>query len=118
MAGEMGGDGTEKALVLFIHGLGGDGQATWGLFPEFLRQDRDIDTRYELAFFSYPTTLWRHLFSPRSPRIQELTAGLRTEITNRYADFRRIVLCVTASVGWWRDNTFWKRRKPSVPSAR
>jgi nucleoside phosphorylase/pimeloyl-ACP methyl ester carboxylesterase len=85
-------EGVKKVLVLFIHGLGGDKIATWGRFPEILRHDQQIAKDYQLEFFSYPTMLWRHLFSRKAPRIQELAAGLRTQIENRYASFENIIL--------------------------
>lgn len=81
-----------KALVLFIHGLGGDRLTTWGRFPSLLAGERGFSDRHHLGFFSYPTMLWRHLFSQKAPRIQELASGLRTQIENRYADFGSVAL--------------------------
>jgi pimeloyl-ACP methyl ester carboxylesterase len=89
--GETGAD-SEKTLVLFIHGLGGSGEETWDKFPELLRQDEEFAGKYQIAFFSYPTMLLRVVFTRKAPTIQELAAGLRTQIDNRYADFRHVVL--------------------------
>jgi tetratricopeptide (TPR) repeat protein/pimeloyl-ACP methyl ester carboxylesterase len=89
--GETGAN-SEKTLLLFIHGLGGSGEETWDKFPQFLRQDEEFARKYEIAFFSYPTMLVRTIFSRKAPSIQELAAGLRTQIENRYADFPSVVL--------------------------
>jgi pimeloyl-ACP methyl ester carboxylesterase len=86
------GANSEKTLVLFIHGLGGSGEETWDKFPQFLRQDEEFARKYEIAFFSYPTMLVRTIFSRKAPSIQELAAGLRTQIENRYAEFPSVVL--------------------------
>jgi pimeloyl-ACP methyl ester carboxylesterase len=89
--GETGAN-SEKTLLLFIHGLGGSGEETWDKFPQFLRQDEEFARKYEIAFFSYPTMLVRTIFSRKAPSIQELAAGLRTQIENRYAEFPSVVL--------------------------
>jgi pimeloyl-ACP methyl ester carboxylesterase len=86
------GSDSEKTLVLFIHGLGGKAEETWDKFPELFLQDDEFSGRYEIGFFSYPTMLVRTIFSWRAPSIQELAAGLRTQIENRYPDFPSIVL--------------------------
>jgi hypothetical protein len=43
----------KKLLVLFIHGLGGDGTTTWGKFPELLRADKDLNEKIDVALFRY-----------------------------------------------------------------
>jgi len=72
---------SEKALLLFIHGLGGSSAETWASFPELLQQDGEFAGKCRVHFFSYPTMLWRSIFSRKAPSIQELAAGLRTQIT-------------------------------------
>jgi pimeloyl-ACP methyl ester carboxylesterase len=86
------GSASEKSLVLFIHGLGGKGEETWDKFPELLLQDDEFARRYAIGFFSYPTMLVRTIFNRKAPSIQELAAGLRTQIENRYAQFLSVVL--------------------------
>ena len=46
-------------LILFIHGLGGDGRNTWAAFPDLIREDAYLKY-YDTDFFNYPTSL----FSP------------------------------------------------------
>jgi predicted alpha/beta hydrolase family esterase len=79
-----------KALVLFIHGLGGQREATWAKLPKYLMTDEAISRRYEMGFYSFPTQVFRLPFAPRSPKIQVLADGLRTQI--KYAGFDRINL--------------------------
>jgi predicted alpha/beta hydrolase family esterase len=81
-----------KLLVLFIHGLGGDGTKTWGKFPELLRSDSELNSKIDLAFFRYPTRLIRWPFQTKSVRIQDLAVSVRTEIDVRYKSYDRIVL--------------------------
>src|SRR3954451_9945916 len=79
-------------LVLFMHGLGGDAQSTWGKFPAFLLQNPCISAKCDVAYYRFPTSLFRIPFSQRAPKIQELAAGLRSQIENRYADYNAIAL--------------------------
>jgi pimeloyl-ACP methyl ester carboxylesterase len=81
-----------KALILFIHGLGGKRTVTWGRLPEYLAADVTIARRYQMDFYSYPTQLLRLPLFPRTPKIQVLADGLRTQI--KYAGFDRInIVC-------------------------
>ena len=41
-----------KGLILFVHGLGGDGQLTWGDFPKHIAADSSLKA-YDVAFFEY-----------------------------------------------------------------
>jgi hypothetical protein len=84
--------GTRKNLVLFMHGLGGDAQSTWGNFPALLLQNQDIAAKCDVAYYRFPTSLFRIPFSRRAPKIQELAAGLRSQIENTYADYSAIAL--------------------------
>lgn len=83
---------SHKTLVLFVHGLGGDGTKTWGRFPELLLADPELKTRIDVELFQYPTQLIRWPFQKRSVRIQDLAAGIRTEIDVRYKWYDRIIL--------------------------
>jgi pimeloyl-ACP methyl ester carboxylesterase len=80
----------EKTLLLFIHGLGGDREATWGAFPSLLMSDKSFSNRYAIDFYTYPTTLFRLPFFPRAPKIQVLADGLRAQI--KYAGHERVSL--------------------------
>jgi Alpha/beta hydrolase family len=83
---------SDKLLVLFVHGLGGDGTTTWGKFPELLRVDPDLNKKIDIALFQYPTQLIRWPFQKKSVRIQDLAAGIRTEVDVRYKSYGQIVL--------------------------
>jgi hypothetical protein len=77
----------DKGLVIFIHGLGGDPQETWGNFPRFILSDPRVSNQFETAFFSFPTSLFG-----KGPKIQEVAAGLRTKIENDYEYYENISL--------------------------
>lgn len=84
-------------LLLFIHGLGGTGQATWRVaghpgFPELISADGAVRDLADAAFFEYPTSLLRLPFTRKSPRIRDLAEGLRSQIEVRYPDYKSIAL--------------------------
>lgn len=80
-----------QGLILFVHGLGGDAQATWGSFPQLIKSDPGL-RNYELHFFSFPTSLFSLPWSKKYPKIQALAEALRTEIENRFATHNCIIL--------------------------
>jgi HAD superfamily phosphoserine phosphatase-like hydrolase len=84
-------DGSVKRLILFVYGLGGDPQNTWGNFPAIIRSDPKLQ-EYDIGFFRYPTSLFRLPFSKKYPKIQTLADALRTVIENKYADYKSIIL--------------------------
>jgi hypothetical protein len=85
-------------LLLFVHGLGGAGQATWRHgthpgFPELINADVALRGSADVAFFQYPTSLLRLLpFSGKPPRVRDLAEGLRSQIEIRYRDYKSIAL--------------------------
>ena len=47
-----------KRLVVFLHGLGGDAVGTWAQFPELLREDNDVASRYaKIDSWKYQTSV-------------------------------------------------------------
>lgn len=46
-----------KKLILFVHGLGGDGRVTWADIPDLINNDPDLHD-YDTNFFNYPTSLF------------------------------------------------------------
>lgn len=80
----------QKMLLLFMHGLGGAREATWGNFPSLLTSDKEIADRYAVDYYTFPTQLFRLPFSPRAPKIQVLADGLRAQI--KYAGYERVSL--------------------------
>jgi pimeloyl-ACP methyl ester carboxylesterase len=77
--------------IVFVHGLGGHPQSTWGQFPELIAADRDLGA-YGTISFGYPTSLFRLPFSSRSPKIQTLAGALRTFIEARSPDGDDLIL--------------------------
>jgi tetratricopeptide (TPR) repeat protein/pimeloyl-ACP methyl ester carboxylesterase len=83
-----------KQIVLFVHGLFGKGEETWGQFPELLRSDPLLSRVWEPALFSFPTSYVRVPFWKSAPPIQLVAMGLRTELDTRYpeSEVGRIVI--------------------------
>jgi len=76
----------KEKLILFIHGFLG-GNNTWGNFENLLsKHEKEVFTSYDVMFFDYPTA------ALKSPTIQTLARGLRTEINNRYLQYNEIIL--------------------------
>lgn len=86
----LGGSVTGSQLI-FVHGLGGDPKATWGLFPELIAADTALG-KVETFSFGYPTSLFRLPFSSKSPRVQTLAGALRTFIDARSPDGDDLIL--------------------------
>ena len=81
-----------KQIALFVHGLFGKREETWGLFPELIRSDPEVSDSWEPAFFAYPTPYFRIPFLTAAPNIQLLADGLGTELGARYPGHTPIVL--------------------------
>ncbi|QOG21758.1 alpha/beta fold hydrolase [Bradyrhizobium sp. SEMIA] len=88
-----------KDLIFFIHGLGGNAKATWERLPELLLDDPEVAERFDVDFYSYPTSLVRLPFGSRTPKIQELASGLDTEIRHSKKSPYRKVYLVGHSLG-------------------
>jgi hypothetical protein len=87
----------KEKLILFVHGLGGDGKSTWRErnrpgFPDLIRDDENLNSQFDVEFYQYPTSLFRLPFFSKVPKIQDLAKGLKTQIDNRYSEYKSIVL--------------------------
>jgi len=80
-----------ERLVLFVHGLGGKPEATWGAFHSLLKSDPEVSGA-DVDYFSYPTSLFRWPFSRKAPRVQTLAGALQTLIENRFRNHHNITL--------------------------
>lgn len=89
---------TNKTLLLFIHGLGGNSKKTWGKFPQLIKQDPQLGSMVDVGFYSYPTTLVRIPFISSAPKIQTLADGLASQLKHTYKDYQRIII-VAHSLG-------------------
>lgn len=84
-------------LILFVHGLGGAGEGTWRSaaaagFPELIRRDTSLCSEADIAFFEYPTSLFRLPFSTKPSRVRDLAEGLRSQLEVRFAEYKSIML--------------------------
>jgi phosphoserine phosphatase/pimeloyl-ACP methyl ester carboxylesterase len=78
-------------LILFIHGLGGKAEATWGRFAELIAADPELKD-FATAFYSFPTSLFRLPFSKKYAKIQTLADAVRTELDVRNANYKNVIL--------------------------
>jgi len=84
--------GLSKELLLFVHGLGGNSEKTWGNFPRLIREDKQLNERFDMGFYSFPTSLFGIPFLSKIPKIQDLANGLKTQIDNQYIQYSSIIL--------------------------
>jgi hypothetical protein len=87
----------KERLILFVHGLGGAGEATWRQasvagFPELIGRDTSLCNEADVAFFEYPTSLFRLPFTAAPSRVRDLAEGLRSQIEIRYPQYKAIML--------------------------
>jgi pimeloyl-ACP methyl ester carboxylesterase len=87
----------KERLILFVHGLGGAGEATWQSAPgsgfaELIRSDVALSREADVAFFEYPTSLFRFPLTNATPRVRDLAEGLRSQLEVRYSNYRSIAL--------------------------
>ena len=78
-----------KSLVLFVHGLSGSAEETWGSFPTLMRSDPEIVDKYNVAVDSYPTRKMRGLLD-RTGGLDMAAEGLRTRINNSHGSYNDI----------------------------
>lgn len=84
----------KKRLILFVHGLGGDSETSWGQFPQLIRNDEELHKNYDIDFYSYPTSIFPISLFKKGPKIQEIANGLRTMINNRFDNYLSIgIVC-------------------------
>lgn len=83
-----------KKLVLFIHGIGGDADSTWGKFPELIREDGELSKLYDVGKTAYDTG-----FVGSQPSLAACATSLKTEIDNRYKDYSDIALIAHSQGG-------------------
>jgi len=87
----------KSRLIMFVHGLGGAGESTWrgagrDGFPELIARDSALQREADVAFFEYPTSLFRLPFSGKAPGIRDLAEGLRSQLEVRYPEYKSIAL--------------------------
>ena len=81
-----------RRLLLFVHGLGGHAETTWGKFPQLVREDRDLAPKVDVGTYAFPTMLFRLPFGRKALKIQTLASGLRTQIENQFSQYDWVML--------------------------
>ncbi len=81
-----------KKLLLFIHGLGGSPDKTWGDFKKLIEQDEELNPIFDVDFYGYNTGFLHIPIFDKYPRIQTLADGLSTKIETDFNKFQSIIL--------------------------
>ena len=78
--------------VIFVHGLGGSAEKTWGNLPKLIWKDDELDIKHELIFYKFNTSLFRSPFSKRYLSVNDLAMSLDTVIENTVENNSQIIL--------------------------
>jgi hypothetical protein len=78
-------------VILFVHGLSGSSEGTWGAMIELFRRDRCF-SEFALDTYEYPTSKIRFALGRKMPGIQDLALGLASYIHAYHSDKKEIVL--------------------------
>lgn len=81
----------QKKVAVFVHGLNGHFERTWGKFPELLKGDDEI-REVELFFWGFPTG-----YIGKRPGIRRVAKALKTELMVRYSGYE--MMFITFSLG-------------------
>ncbi|WP_241609238.1 esterase/lipase family protein [Rosenbergiella australiborealis] len=68
-------------FIVFVHGLGGKKDKTWGNFPQYIIDDPDID--HQVIEYGYTSPNFFTQFFKSGPTILNIANGLLTEIKTR-----------------------------------
>src|SRR6266849_6296143 len=92
-------EGQHRAIIIFVHGFGGNRYSTWGKFPEFLFVDfpKEVRPELDLGFYEYRTAFRRIRFT-RSVTIRE-EAGLLADQVRDLDDYGKIIFIVHSMGG-------------------
>lgn len=80
-----------RKVILFVHGLSGSAEGTWGKMFELFRRD-ECFSEYHLDSYQYPTAKFRLPFGKKMPGIQDLAEGLKSYVNAYHADKSDIIL--------------------------
>ena len=68
-------------FIVFVHGLGGKIDKTWGNFPQFIKDDPDIE--HTVIEYGYTSPHFLKQFCKQAPTILNIANGLLTDIKAR-----------------------------------
>jgi predicted alpha/beta hydrolase family esterase len=80
-----------EALIIFVHGLGGSADGTWGEMLALLHKDSRL-SHISYDCYVYPTSLFRIAMGGPRPGIRELADGLKTHLSVHHAAKKRVYL--------------------------
>lgn len=80
------GDYRSRRLIVFVHGLSGNGYRTWGKFPKYIFDDRSRDP-IDVAVFDYFSGLRRRIRTRPSVRVFAEVLAERLQELSRESDY-------------------------------
>ncbi|MGF1650027.1 MAG: alpha/beta fold hydrolase, partial [Hyphomicrobiaceae bacterium] len=86
---------TPQRLIVFIHGLLGSGETTWGQFPALLRAHPELVADYDVMTFGYRSGI---LELQQVPTLEQVAQFLDLEVETKLRNYSEIVL-VAHSMG-------------------
>ena len=86
-------DYPSKAVILFVHGLGGDPQKTWGAFPHLI-MGSSLGHNFDIYCYGYSS----NIFFPNSPDISSLIGEFSSFCLSELNQYETVVL-ISHSLG-------------------
>lgn len=93
-------DSANQAVIIFVHGFGGNAEDTWGDFPVFLKDDNQLKS-WDIYKLGYNTKLVpdRNGLWASNPNISVLARNLRTQLNHNFRDNYSQIAIVAHSMG-------------------
>lgn len=84
-------------FIIFVHGLGGEIDKTWGKFPKFIIDDPEIE--HKVVEYGYTSPPFLKQFYKSAPTISNIANGLLTDINARCDITKDEIILVGHSLG-------------------
>lgn len=90
----------KEAVIIFIHGFGGDAKSTWGEFPRLISEDVKLNG-WDIFLQGYNTKLTPDINGiwSSNPNLTSLARFFRSEINNRFKIKYKQIAIVAHSMG-------------------
>lgn len=86
-------DYPSKAAILFVHGLSGDSEETWGMFPRLI-MGSSLGQNFDVVSYGYSS----NIFMPKSPDISSLVGEFSSFCQSELRQYE-IIIIISHSLG-------------------